>query len=182
MSHSHDATLLQRMGFRDPDRGSSRHDVACAALAAHPDDLLSLDLRLEVKDITVRLEVPLQKGSGQYASTIGFIDAFVEWSELGEHVSCRVRPDHDDLCPNCVVGRYWSRKSMLVEVKTKIDSLGDLLRQMNLYREYKRADEYFVWSLDSGDIGHAALLRGQGYRLFCSEQLPRWNYQLGGLR
>lgn len=66
----------------------------------------------------------------------------------------------------CVIDKamYWDM-SMLIEVKTKIDGVGVLLRQMNLYREYHKADEYVVWSLDPSDAKYINLLSQQGYRL-----------------
>ncbi|TMQ13055.1 MAG: hypothetical protein E6J90_11280 [Deltaproteobacteria bacterium] len=174
MTHSFDHTLLQRMGFADPDRRTPAHDDACIQIASDPDRFLrAVSNRLGIRNARCGLEVPLQKGDGKYATTVGFLDAFIAWSETFE--------DHDWWCnADCIchartctcqrtsVGPNplrWADVSMVVEVKTRITSLGDLLRQVNLYREYRKADEYVVWSLSHEDGRYAKLLGDQGYVL-----------------
>jgi len=172
VSHSYDSTLLQRMGFRDPDRKTPEHDRACIAIAMQP-RLFLASFGFEDEKARASIEVPLQKGEGKYASTVGFIDAMLEWTTFRSGLSCSAyHPERVmQRCPRCEEQVYGLPSSMLVEVKTKIDSVGDLLRQMNLYREYKthhhniRVEHFVVWSLDERDAALSALLSGQGYRL-----------------
>lgn len=171
MSHAHANTLLARLGFLDPDRGIPEHDRACISLVENPYLVLEHRARpsLEIKNVRVALESPVQKGQGQYATTIGFADAVVNWEEQSEEISCETTAPHD-LGPCCRARWPWKTRSMLVEVKTSIESIGDLLRQMNLYREYQRTDEYLVWSLDRRDSQFEALLETQGYHLVAGDR------------
>ncbi len=213
MAHSYDSTLLQRMGFRDQDRKTPTHDKACVSLVTSASRLIERKSRWGLRGIEVALEVPLQKGDGKYASTVGFIDALITWNEWFaryedpkdrevqiDQYRCRIcmelfAADRSGYCPNncknadgwgsllgCETERLFiagpprpgTRKfSMLVEIKTKIDSIGDLLRQLNLYREYGKADEYMVWSLAEADLEYADLLRSQGYDLVVGTALDR---------
>ena len=222
MAHSHDNTLLKRMGFSDPDRRSTEHDDACISLATDGMKIVRLWPRWGARDLKVLLENPLQKGSGQYTSTLGFVDALLKWTEWRSDVlncrpvdydfevgrqllmwrgkcnlcnflssSPRESRSYDERCPRCIVNghspylvdesvmalregpnRPIEREcTMLVEVKTKIDGIGDLLRQMNLYRQYAHANEYVVWSLYDDDVRHTDLLQSQGYTLLVGETI-----------
>jgi len=209
VAHSYDQTLIQRMGFSDPDRKLPAHDDACVEIATDPERFIrAIKDRLGVRLAQCDLEVPLQKGDGKYASTVGFIDAMVMWGNAivpsddscarkwstyddGEH-SSSCKNEWDEVGKkwrriNCVCQMPWSGplpieweyRSLLIEVKTHIDGIGNLLRQMNLYREYKKnhrilIDErqyevpvfgYIIWSLDPADARFAKLLSQQGYTL-----------------
>lgn len=234
MSHSFDSTLLQRMGFKDPDRGTPAHDRACIEIATKP-HLLTEALgmsAIEHRGHHADLEVPLQKGDGKYASTVGFIDAMISlsvghesndwWQVGGSWGAGEYRHQQVDRCAvwkerieehqewsafqgasggfitrqrrigSCACSRadfhgpntrFWEPVSLLVEVKSAIDNVGDLLRQMNLYREYKKEHEsrrvrsrvaqYVVWSLRASDIELADLLDGQGYKLVVGESISK---------
>lgn len=289
MTHSYDQTLIQRLGFSDPDRKLPAHDDACIEIATDPERFIRAVKELRfLRNGKCDLEVPLQKGDGKYASTVGFIDAIVTWETAKENYSinnlksyCSRGYDHnrcsndvkrsedeierilggnypreetskwvkgsgvswwqseedytrsianyketikrnhehrakygnvfgyeDPIHPAKIVARtngkllneqhllgkiierkqhiecdgpvpisgpaslYWYPDiSILVEVKTKISNVGDILRQMNLYREYKqhhnggRISDYIIWSLDRSDSKYAKLLSQQGYTL-----------------
>lgn len=212
MAHSFDSTLLQRMGFKDSDRQTSEHDIACISIASRPRlilDALGISAAAR-RPARALLEQPLQKGDGKYASTVGFIDAIIEyavfqcdiddgWREVKQITrSCaecgaieisNTRPGqtccdkymertHETFTKQGPPDAYHSMCAVLVEVKTRLDNIGDLLRQMNLYREYKKNHErahishYVVWSLDDGDGAHPDLLSGQGYELVVGK-VPR---------
>jgi hypothetical protein len=229
VSHSFDSTLLQRMGFKDPDRGTPNHDRACIEIATKP-HLLTEALGCHsssYRSHAVDLEVPLQKGDGKYASTVGFIDAMVTvdvgeeddgWWRVGGNKRWGVEFSHNNasecatwtertvekssysMFANNGLGgsvtrqhkegtchcsretfcgpntRFWRSTSLLVEVKSAIESVGDLLRQMNLYREYKQEHRardgrrsqpttFAIWSLRADDRQFGELLASQGYRL-----------------
>jgi hypothetical protein len=77
--HSHSRTLLAKLGFGDVDRKSPRHDLACNYLALRNDVLIAtiqsaLPKPLRVEGAAAQLECPIQKGTGQYATTIGWVD------------------------------------------------------------------------------------------------------------
>jgi hypothetical protein len=202
VSHSHDNTLLQRLGFQDPDRRNPEHDKACVAIATRTQGFLAaigVDLTC-AQECRAALEVPIQKGSKGYQSTIGFVDALVTYMQAGgerinwwknfanvdswegprHHWSERACPtwEKDESIPfelgKCLCSRdrfpgpnerEWLPVRVLVEVKTSIVAIGDLLRQMNLYREYVQASRYVVFSLTRGDSQYSELLLDQGYEL-----------------
>lgn len=89
MAHSHTRTLLAKLGFGDPDRRNSRHDAACNYIALGDGVLAkvveaALGPGYRVTQAKGVIEQMIQKGEGQYATTIGWIDVAVtftvEWS------------------------------------------------------------------------------------------------------
>jgi len=95
--HSHDRTMLARLGFADPDKKNPIHDLACqyvalpenaTALVAHTVLVRQVPVARTYTDhcklkgtVTMtpefsraELEVPISKGEGQYKTTIGFLD------------------------------------------------------------------------------------------------------------
>src|SRR6185437_3904215 len=96
--HSHNRTLLAKLGFADKDKGVPLHDLACqyltspeasmsigeAVVRRRLDDALGQAIeRLQeseprkvgdIKPINFVHEHILSKGDGQYKTTIGFID------------------------------------------------------------------------------------------------------------
>jgi hypothetical protein len=102
LMHSHDRTLVARLGFDDQDKKDHRHSLACTYLAseyaapklfelcfAKPhewenvrcDDLRPYNVHIRGIDTvvqagveTTKYEWPISKGEGQYRTTIGFID------------------------------------------------------------------------------------------------------------
>jgi len=119
MTHSHDRTLLASLGFSDPDKREQLHDLACEYLTEteRAIRLVRIANPPETGPISVRtiLESEISKGEGQYRTTIGFLDLRIDW--IGE-----------------------TRKGVvLVEVKILSVSIGDILRQIALYRGYLAA-------------------------------------------
>lgn len=78
-------------------------------------------------DLRASMEVPLTKGSGQYATTIGFLDVVLtQCAELSVHaLEVPTRDYSVDRCP-----------AIVIEVKTADPGVGSVLRQLKLYREY----------------------------------------------
>jgi hypothetical protein len=117
MAHSHDRTLIASLGFADPDKHDQMHDLACEFLAepTQAERIVrfvepQVDDRLSTE---ASVEVAISKGEGQYRTTIGFIDVQIEWE----------RPEIES-------------GLVVVEVKIGKTSIGDIVRQFNLYREY----------------------------------------------
>lgn len=170
--HSHDRTLLAKMGFADPDKKNPRHDWACQYLA-QPEVLqqfFSSRISAELKDhssvdVQTVLEHHIMKGQGQYKTTIGFADVVFE-------SSVRTQWSVANNCPGlCVANNNWderyhtvdgtkprrefrvvdlsqirqevssSMSSGLIEVKIAPVSVGEILRQVKLYREYFAPEE-----------------------------------------
>lgn len=120
MAHSHDRTLLSSLGFSDPDKKDPTHDKVCRYLAyGCPVDLM-IACGQTPRITRGKTEVMLTKGEGKYKTTIGFLDVVVRsYAKYGEDLC------HDAHCAPVVA-----------EVKVNKVSVGDILRQMNLYREF----------------------------------------------
>jgi hypothetical protein len=204
--HSHQQTLLAKLGFGDPDRKDRRHDLASQYLSQgeaarrlgemfNPSAVRDSSRHDEEKsyrggrsydrsqteaatsscladEVLGRLEVPIGKGEGQYRTTIGFLDVlmFCKTKEV-ESGRSRMRTQRESMfrsspdwvawkeagCP-AINGeptlddrhgdwgdwksfsheRFEPATAVAVEVKIAPVGIGDILRQINLYREYER--------------------------------------------
>lgn len=167
------------MGFADKDKHLPDHDAACISIVEDPHTIIrALTAAKAAGAPNVLLESVLTKGEGRYMTTIGFIDVVLTWDEEGKERNEpkkdeRYGPSHkqfdtyDDAMAHYAKFPYHiSSKSSLIEVKTTIESVGDLLRQMNLYRQHAPLyGDFVVWSLDPTDARHAKVLDSQGYVL-----------------
>jgi hypothetical protein len=142
---SRDYTLLAKLGFADPDKQDPTHDAACRYLAqpevaqklwALSSEILnSPGMYADASQHLVRfsnsasttelaaatVEAPISKGSGQYKTTIGFMDVVLYGKQQSADVEVRRS------LPAFGVG---------IEVKHTQKSIHDAVRQINLYREY----------------------------------------------
>lgn len=171
--HAHERTLLARLGFVDPDRRDALHDLACRYLTTEPalrrlvaclgierhrtSDRFECESGVEQKcdttymvaSFATNLEREISKGFGRYRTTVGFIDIAlrIEIEELFTNVTRRrVRgygknefswESVDDF-----TWRSWCEYG--IEVKVTPTSIGDLIRQMNLYRAYSTIGKWIV--------------------------------------
>ena len=162
--HSTDRTMLAGFGFGDPDKRNKQHDAACRYLAT--DDAMvavatvlmnhgafstkrhqfSYD-KVELTSVQPQkavLELPLNKGEDRFKTTVGFLDCVIpvklsftcqcpstyqRWLGYGAEYSrhtCEVPPrdvvDHDE--------------HVCIEVKAGRTPITDVIRQINLYKEY----------------------------------------------
>jgi hypothetical protein len=96
--HSHDRTLMARLGFSDPDKKDPRHDWACQYLCqidraekiaravqkrTREIDGIAYSLRC-LEKVTTASEWAISKGQNQYRTTIGFIDVRVHYDAVYE--------------------------------------------------------------------------------------------------
>lgn len=179
MAHAYTNTLLAKLGFADPDKGNPRHDLACQYVArAEVVDALKLyDNNRKLDLAGYYLEQPISKGTGQYKTTIGFIDTYLvvgykvfktvltgkntkfnSEEEAREAWKVIVEKPYNDYFERIKYGLnldrvtntwevpeikeieedwIWAGKqSIFIEVKIKPVGIGDILRQINLYRSY----------------------------------------------
>ena len=112
--HSHERTMLAKLGFADPDRREPLHDVACQYLAtpgavrrlirclaiehgpeAYAENSGNVDWASQVeRKVTshrVNREHEIAKGSGQYRTTVGFADLVLQLHVQEHHREVRTR-------------------------------------------------------------------------------------------
>lgn len=185
--HSHDRTLIARLGFSDPDRKDPRHDLACQYVVEQREQIARMalsDLSLKVTaedlrhvawrkadragfscptcgtrvgrgcrcneidaaiakkfgvsagdlrivcDMHAECEQIIQKGEGQYRTTIGFADVYITGHRVVQ------------LGGERYLG--YPERAIGVEVKIQPISWAEVLRQIRLYAEYLPAE---VWVL-----------------------------------
>jgi hypothetical protein len=207
--HAHERTLLARLGFADPDRRDPLHDIACRYLAT-PDvsmriaKLLNLEysnrpqcFRTEagyemkcesgrfVKEVRTACEYEIDKGVGQYRTTVGFIDVFlrIELEEAYTNVQKRrhyyqSRPADTTWEPS---KDFVERDSEIaaIEVKSSDVPVSDVIRQINLYRSYSNIRRWILattYQLNQSQfdcLANARILHihlGQRFQDFVKEQ------------
>nr|BDD44595.1 hypothetical protein 2 [Flavobacteriaceae bacterium] len=229
MSHSFNSTLLSHLGFADPDKRESEHDLACQYLIDNAlslyDALFPIDIDCNrpfacrtcdtshivcgqvcrTTDIVrANQEVLVTHGNYRYRRTIGFLDAVICLS-VGHFIEgCRCRlplPPVDkgielrqprDLAKTDCRGRphengewhiYSGQSSIAIEVKVRPVRIGDILRQLNLYRGYYLADHWVVatcYSMSERD--RAALQQQDILHVRLGERFQEWKNSNSDIR
>lgn len=158
MAHSHQRTLLARMGFGDPDLKLPKHDVAVQYIS-EPQILSRLFEKLiapsitshRILDITghvtgvkavtdVKSEIMLTKGAGAYASTVGFIDLTAVC-----HYGFKVDDERAGMFTESYGDSFVKRTAngsarLVVEVKITPETTAAILRQIGVYREFQPSE------------------------------------------
>lgn len=143
-------TNLEKMGFVDPDRKESKHDILQLQILENPEKLIMAITKKELKDLkvlSVNLEVPvLSKNSyGSSKFIVGYLDCLILFS-------------FDD-------GKNERIETTLgIEIKTKIESFGDTLRQINTYKQYSNPRTVFV--VASEDDRYKSQFESQNIRFY----------------
>lgn len=178
--HAYDRTLIARLGFDDPDKKDGKHDLVCQYLAECPGKLL------EVTDLPRRtrededpdcweedwiveghsFEFPISKGVNQYRTTIGFLDLVIRCQSTVHR-----KGFHTGL-PLTGLDEF----AVVVEVKVNKVSIGDILRQVALYREYRGrgtawvlATTFPMTAVDLRSLGNQEIVH-----VFVGERFNRW--------
>lgn len=192
MAHSHERTLLSKLGFADPDKKEPRHDAACRYVSQQgiADKLLRGMLR-HTRTRMIRFkaepEYHLTKGQGAYKTTIGFLDTLLNFTIEGwTNESYPIAPleafensesadKYQGICeylagdPKKEPIKFNYSNYAIVEVKTTPVAVGDILRQMNLYLEYFKSTRgsmrYYL-------NGWGKIIDSPWYRFSRTEKLP----------
>lgn len=131
MTHAHKNTMIARMGFADTDREAPDHDLICQFVAASaPDVIRPIFSANDVEIQRPRLEYPLSKGNGPYRTTVGFLDVVLPFTyDLTGTLT--------DLQGKTTTTAYAVPCALIVEVKSVVRSVHDVMRQLAFYREYE---------------------------------------------
>lgn len=148
-------TLQQRFGFQDDDLKSANHDEIMIWLDENIDSLIGDffltgemkepddfgDFAQPVKVLLKQWEKPIMNGNFM----IGFIDMFAKILIPSLH---SVEKSHGKYPTYVEIPSHnkWERnlRNVMFEVKTSIPSLGELLRQLAMYREYYKESDVIV--------------------------------------
>lgn len=129
-------TLQARFGFADSDIKKPKHDEIMLWLDQNLDAVLTVILRKNVIGAKARWELPVTSRPPNTNYIIGFLDMVVVYGS-------------EQIC---------------FEIKTEILSLGELLRQINMYRMHLPYHDAFV--VVCPDDKFASKLKEQGVMFF----------------
>lgn len=140
-------SLMERMGFRDPELSTPAHDALMIWLGEHIDDVVEQLVPLaharvnhgEPVPVGLRSSIPAPArriGAPEWEyplvsddwrrSIVGFVDMLVPVERSHPVVEADAwRMD-------------WIARGIYLEVKTRIDSLGETIRQIRAYQQYAR--------------------------------------------
>jgi hypothetical protein len=205
--HASDRTLAASLGFADPDKREPRHELACQYLATNEgtarlaDSILTPILdgispwktplfrgerRVELEDIgPPKPEKAIIKGHEQYRTVIGFVDLVFpytikrSWSGEEGWESYDHRAGKYQVCWKADNGHCYDDGRLAVEVKATPVPASDVVRQLNLYREFFKAHCWLVVTtypiaeadlrtFEAASIRHARL--GKSFDAWCEQQ------------
>lgn len=193
--HSHDQTMIARLGFADADRRDAEHDLACRYLTQEeiaerligavvgPRFAAALDRRIvdirkdnfdmkgtprdppTYRDVRAdpptaclcgaKTEVPLLKGEGKYATTLGFLDvrigfyasapirmekSHVSYQYDGTRIHYQVPGATSIVTWKEIMETFSMEGEITVEVKIGKVGLGEAIRQIKFYRSFSGAE------------------------------------------
>lgn len=174
---AYDRTLASELGFADPDKKEPKHDLACQYLATRGVDLVRVVNPIPVgyrDEFTngkcsverwlrtlAEFESPIVKGDGKYRTVVGFLDLVLEG------VALVTERDRDRVFEMSVI--------LAAEVKIKKVPVGDILRQISLYREFGHADAWVLATAYPISPLDTQSLRSSGIRhVFLGDKFEEW--------
>jgi hypothetical protein len=145
-------THLEKLGFSETDKKNSKHDIIQIWTCDNIEKILSETIMKNnpkpFKVLGTKWEHQIMHINGNFKMIVGYIDLLVRirgeflFSGSEEYEECT--------------------KDILIEVKTQIPSLGELIRQMRAYQTYQNnyITEYLVVA---NDDRHEKILKEQGF-------------------
>lgn len=192
--HTHDKTLIASLGFNDPDKKNSDHDLACRYISQ--DDILSRLIlaifpglsKTHVKSSVIcgqcqhRCEAEVVEVVKPCNFTFTTVSEFVISKGEGKyktHVGfvdvmtkakafreITAKPECDKCQPVDVANRYaeYFESDFAIEVKATPCPVRDCIRQINLYREYLKDHLWVLATLFPLTIDDTAELKANGIK------------------
>ena len=143
-------TLIEKHGFKDSDLTTPEHDKIMFWLVENIEQVIN---DVIIKDYTkfkidfLKAEFPIVKLSGyaQDKSIIGFFDLFV-----------RIQTEAIENFPA-------QKRTIAIEIKSIIPSVGDTIRQLNFYKSFSQYDYYLIVSPDDRQVD---FFEKQGFKFY----------------
>jgi len=143
-------TLIEKHGFKDSDLTTPEHDRIMFWLVENIEQVVN---EVIIKDYTkfkidfLKAEYPIVKYSGysQDKSIIGFFDLFV-----------RIQTEAVENFPA-------QNRTIAIEIKSIIPSVGETIRQLNFYKSFSQYDYYLIVSPDDRQVD---FFEKQGFKFY----------------
>lgn len=146
-------TLIEKLGFSETDKKNLKHDTIQKWVYENIEQVITKTVMENYskpyKILRPKWESQVVYRNGSYTTIVGFIDLLVRLK--GEFVN------KDDDCIE-------SYKTIFIEVKTEIPSLGELIRQMRAYEFCQ--DNLTSYIIVSPDDRHMQILKEQGFYFY----------------
>ncbi len=149
-------THLEKLGFSETDKKNPKHDTIQTWVYENIQQILSetvMKNHSEPYEILRPIwEYQVAYRNGSYSTIVGFIDIHV-----------RLKGNFYD--KNSINSdRMEPYKTIFIEVKTEIQSLGELIRQMRAYEFYQGDSTSYL--IVSPDDSHKKILNEQGFYFY----------------
>ncbi len=150
-------THLEKLGFSEKDKKDSKHDIIQTWAYNNVEEIVK-ELVMKnnphpFKIVENKWEHQVMHINGNYKMVVGYIDLMVRIQGKFYFSDTKEYEDYT--------------KTVFIEVKTQIPSLGELIRQMRAYEayqnEYNRFTEFLIVSPDDR---HKAILKEQGFGFY----------------
>lgn len=147
-------THLEKLGFSDSDKKDSNHDVIQKWVQKNIETIIAETFMAKNPhpyEITeVQWEFPVNHINGSFKMLVGYVD-----------IVARVK---GQFYFSDTKKFEYSERYAFIEVKTKIPSVGELIRQMRAYQNYN--DKRTSYIVVSPDDRHTETLNSQGFYFY----------------
>ncbi|AQS93988.1 hypothetical protein BXQ17_07900 [Polaribacter sp. BM10] len=150
-------THLEKLGFSEKDKKDSKHDIIQTwtynNIEKVVDELIMKNNPHPYKIVANKWEHQVMYVNGNYKSIVGYIDLMVRIQGKFIFYDSEEYEDYT--------------KTVFIEVKTQIPSLGELIRQMRAYQSYQwENDRHTIFIIVSPDDRHKEILNEQGFGFY----------------
>ncbi len=147
-------THLEKLGFSETDKKNPKHDTIQKWVYENIQQIISETVMKNYSKpyeiLRPKWESQVAYRNGSYTTIVGFID-----------IAVRLKGEFVDKKNDGYIEPY---KTIFIEVKTEIPSLGELIRQMRTY-EFYQVDP-ISYLIVSPDDSYEQILNEQGYYFY----------------
>ena len=126
-------TLIEQHGFKDSDLTTPEHDKIMFWVVENIEKIIN---DVIIKDFT-KFEIQLLDVEHAIINYRSYNDAIIGFLDL----LVKIKTDKTDKIES-------QKRSIAIEIKSKILSVGETIRQLNFYKSYSKFDYYLIISPD----------------------------------